>query len=285
MRRSPDIASLWKGHAYTHHSRPSGNEHAAACFSKEKMITFFDLCKSSLRRGHFNLLCIVPLLTDDPRRRSKQELILQIVWHFHSRIYANGWTCCHAQGFFEIFTDTARNLKASRMACAQSPKHQQLKPGLPRDRRKYQPLYDRGSVGNAYDASYHLCPQLKRASGMQCVFSMARNFGARLAENWICNSKQVLPERKRFKARQPHFPRHILHPGVLFWICFCELSLRCAAVSSILPTTILIKCPVYFGFCRCHQLSYPWKMLSNSQRLHSGPEFLVSAIPVSHTDV
>ena len=26
---------------------------------------------SSLRRGHANLLCIVPILTDDPRRESK----------------------------------------------------------------------------------------------------------------------------------------------------------------------------------------------------------------------
>jgi hypothetical protein len=28
---------------------------------------------SSLRRGHANLLCIVPILTDDPRRESKQR--------------------------------------------------------------------------------------------------------------------------------------------------------------------------------------------------------------------
>ena len=91
---------------------------------------------------------------------------------------------------------------------------------------------------------------------MLCVSSMARNFGARVAENWICNSKQVLPERKMFKARQPHFPQRILHPGALFRICFCEVLLRCAAVSSILLATVVIKCPAYFGFWRCHQLSY-----------------------------
>ena len=28
------------------------------------------MCVSSLRRGHANLLCIVPILTDDPRRES-----------------------------------------------------------------------------------------------------------------------------------------------------------------------------------------------------------------------
>ena len=32
--------------------------------------TLLDLCKSSLRRGHANLLWIVPILTDDPRRKS-----------------------------------------------------------------------------------------------------------------------------------------------------------------------------------------------------------------------
>ena len=33
--------------------------------------TLLDLCVSSLRRGHANLLCIVPILTDDPRRESE----------------------------------------------------------------------------------------------------------------------------------------------------------------------------------------------------------------------
>ena len=36
------------------------------------MCTLLDLCVSSLRRGHANLLCIVPILTDDPRRESKR---------------------------------------------------------------------------------------------------------------------------------------------------------------------------------------------------------------------
>ena len=33
--------------------------------------TLLDLCVSSLRRGHANLLCIVPILTDDLRRGSE----------------------------------------------------------------------------------------------------------------------------------------------------------------------------------------------------------------------
>jgi hypothetical protein len=36
----------------------------------KKFSTLLDLCVSSLRRGHANLLCIVPILTDDPRRES-----------------------------------------------------------------------------------------------------------------------------------------------------------------------------------------------------------------------
>ena len=32
--------------------------------------TLLDVCVSSLRRGHANLLCVVPILTDDPRRES-----------------------------------------------------------------------------------------------------------------------------------------------------------------------------------------------------------------------
>ena len=35
--------------------------------------TLLDICVSSLRRGHANLLCIVPILTDDPRRESKRR--------------------------------------------------------------------------------------------------------------------------------------------------------------------------------------------------------------------
>ena len=37
---------------------------------RKKLFTLLDLCVSSLRRGHANLLCIVPILTDDPRRES-----------------------------------------------------------------------------------------------------------------------------------------------------------------------------------------------------------------------
>ena len=46
-------------------------------FTKE-LFTLLDLCVSSLRRGHANLLCIVPILTDDPRRESDVRLQISI---------------------------------------------------------------------------------------------------------------------------------------------------------------------------------------------------------------
>ena len=44
----------------------------------KKLVTLLDLCVSSLRRGHANLLCIVPILTDDLRRGS--------TWHVMSEV-------------------------------------------------------------------------------------------------------------------------------------------------------------------------------------------------------
>ena len=40
--------------------------------ASKELFTLLDLCVSSLRRGHANLLCIVPILTDDPRRESNK---------------------------------------------------------------------------------------------------------------------------------------------------------------------------------------------------------------------
>ena len=40
----------------------------------EEMCTLLDVCVSSLRRGHANLLYVVPSLTDGPRRESKGRL-------------------------------------------------------------------------------------------------------------------------------------------------------------------------------------------------------------------
>ena len=45
---------------------------ASRICTRKKLFTLLDLCVSSLRRGHANLLCIVPILTDDPRRESER---------------------------------------------------------------------------------------------------------------------------------------------------------------------------------------------------------------------
>ena len=46
-----------------------------AGFQGQKLFTLLDLCVSSLRRGHANLLCIVPILTDDPGRESNDRCL------------------------------------------------------------------------------------------------------------------------------------------------------------------------------------------------------------------
>ena len=70
--------------------QPPGATYAVSCCSRiwgkslttsyflaiglaKKLFTLLDLCVSSLRRGHANLLCIVPILTDDPRRESRSQ--------------------------------------------------------------------------------------------------------------------------------------------------------------------------------------------------------------------
>ena len=46
-------------------------------WGEKKLFTLLDLCVSSLRRGHANLLCIVPILTDDLRRGSVSRVAVQ----------------------------------------------------------------------------------------------------------------------------------------------------------------------------------------------------------------
>ena len=46
---------------------------------KKRTFTLLDVCLSFLRKGHANLLCIVVILTDDPRRES--NLFLFFFWY------------------------------------------------------------------------------------------------------------------------------------------------------------------------------------------------------------
>jgi hypothetical protein len=63
-------------------------------FPKKTLEPFLDLCVSSLRRGHANLLCIVPILSDFVRRH--------IIFH-SSCIYTpgNGPKCNYGQNIRE----------------------------------------------------------------------------------------------------------------------------------------------------------------------------------------
>ena len=62
---------------YSHYSPSQTDRHPdVACVTK--LFTLLDLCVSSLRRGHAILLCIVPSLTDDPRRESDVASVAKI---------------------------------------------------------------------------------------------------------------------------------------------------------------------------------------------------------------
>ena len=58
--------------AYTAQGRSEGSK---------KNLYLLDFCVASLRRGHANLLCIVPILTDVPRKESSQILEITIFGH------------------------------------------------------------------------------------------------------------------------------------------------------------------------------------------------------------
>ena len=54
----------------------------------KKLFTLLDLCVSSLRRGHANLLRIFPTLTDAPRRASKKLQTTCLTAHRGARLRA-----------------------------------------------------------------------------------------------------------------------------------------------------------------------------------------------------
>ena len=82
-------------------SRPGPTSLRPAGPLSKKLFTLFDLCVSSLRRGHANLLCIVPILTDDPRRESVSLCFMSSLTHFQPRIcFANSRrikTACNSE--------------------------------------------------------------------------------------------------------------------------------------------------------------------------------------------
>ena len=56
----------------------------------KKFETILDLCVSSLRRGHANLLCIVPIFTDDPEGFQNYLLVLNFYMNFFLHNFSVG---------------------------------------------------------------------------------------------------------------------------------------------------------------------------------------------------
>ena len=70
--KAETTSQTWENESTDTNFRKRGAPHRKRCQQTEhkKFDTLLDLCVSSLRRGHANLLCIVPILSDDPRRIS-----------------------------------------------------------------------------------------------------------------------------------------------------------------------------------------------------------------------
>ena len=64
-----------KNHTQKQNHTTATHRHAPVNIVKNTIFTLLDLCKSSLRRAHANLLCIVPMLSDDPRSDAIQHHI------------------------------------------------------------------------------------------------------------------------------------------------------------------------------------------------------------------
>ena len=67
------VNSVLKICSHKHHSAQRRRDDARTKTKpneRKKLFTLLDLCVSSLRRGHANFFCIVPILPDVPRRES-----------------------------------------------------------------------------------------------------------------------------------------------------------------------------------------------------------------------
>ena len=68
------------------------------------LFTLLDLCVSSLRRGHANLLCIVPILTDDPRRESVLRVPIYIYVYIYIYTYVYMYIYIYIHTYTYIYT-------------------------------------------------------------------------------------------------------------------------------------------------------------------------------------
>ena len=87
----------------------------------KKLCTLLDLCVSSLRRGHANLLCIVPILTDDLRRGSNPGMSNAFGCHLREAS-SNRCGLIHLWDVKCIWLSPARNLVKPMWVVAQARK-------------------------------------------------------------------------------------------------------------------------------------------------------------------
>lgn len=67
---------------------------ACPCLRPKNFGPFLDLCVSSLRRGHANLLCIVPILSGVPKDNLTGEALIYIVRFSQRHQEAGAWSSC-----------------------------------------------------------------------------------------------------------------------------------------------------------------------------------------------
>ena len=111
----------------------------------KKSFTLLDLCVSSLRRGHANLLCVVPILADDPRRESVKG---------HGR-WPSGEPC-----------STQRPYTMQHNAWVEAK--------LPRIKQKREQRQSSGQQGGQLQDTLDFKVNMQQTSPAQCPFSRAK---------------------------------------------------------------------------------------------------------------
>ena len=83
-----------------------GGWHQDLTREKTMLFTLLELCVSSLRRGHANIICIVPSLMDDPRRESSRVLELLSLpppYYYYRYRYLSLYVCVSLSLYIYIY--------------------------------------------------------------------------------------------------------------------------------------------------------------------------------------
>ena len=86
-----------------------------------RLLTLLDLCSSSLRRAHANILCTVPMLADDTRSESKTNrqsvyiyIYIHTYMHTYIRAYIHTYTCLYVYIYIYIYMYRERERERER---------------------------------------------------------------------------------------------------------------------------------------------------------------------------